>query len=67
MSHRTDVHMKPKYKLITDNALSHLCKICLHIIMMILPKEDSFQICFNWDKMIQIVKELLLKITVIKK
>lgn len=65
MSHRMDVHMKPKHKLITDNALSHLCKSCWKIIMMFLPKEDSFQICFNQDKMIQMVKELLLKITII--
>jgi len=35
--------------------------------MMFLPKEDSFQICFNWDKMIQMVKELLLKITITRK
>lgn len=30
---------------------------------MFLHKEDSFQIHFSWDKMIQMVKQLLLKIT----
>lgn len=32
--------------------------------MMFLHKEDSFQIRFSWDKMIQMVKQLLLKITI---
>lgn len=32
--------------------------------MMILSEEDSFQICFKWDKMIQMVKQMLLKIAI---